>query len=76
MNKFVQIRNLSEGKHRKLKARAAEKGMSISDYVKQLVEHDLKKATWGEIAKRMQSMEPVELGEPAADIVRAIRDEH
>ena len=41
MNKFVQIRSLPEATHRKLKIKAAERGLSISDYVRRLIEQDL-----------------------------------
>lgn len=74
MNKHVQIRNLSEAKHRKLKGRAAERGLSISDYVKQLIDHDLEKLSWDEIARRVKSLPPLALPETSAEMIRRERD--
>jgi antitoxin FitA len=74
MNKHVQIRNLTEAKHRKLKGRAAERGMSISDYVKQLIDYDLEKLSWEEIARRVKSLPPIELPESSAEMIRRERD--
>lgn len=74
MNKHVQIRNLDNSKHRALKGRAAERGMSISDYVKQLIDYDLEKPTWAEIARRVSAMAPIELPETSAEMIRKERD--
>lgn len=38
MNRHVQIREIPEETHRKLKARAAAEGLSMSDYLKRLIE--------------------------------------
>jgi antitoxin FitA len=33
MSKMIQVRNVLDGLHRKLKVRAAEEGVSMSDYI-------------------------------------------
>ena len=33
MSKMIQVRNVPDGLHRKLKVRAAEEGVSLSDYI-------------------------------------------
>ncbi len=76
MNKHVQIRNIAESKHRKLKARAAAQGMTITDYVERLIDRDLAKLTWAEIAERAHTLPPVNMKETSAETVRAVRDEH
>ena len=38
MSKMIQVRNVPDGVHRTLKARAAASGMSLSDYVKRDLE--------------------------------------
>jgi plasmid stability protein len=38
MPKMIQVRNVPDGVHRTLKARAAAAGMSLSDYVKRDLE--------------------------------------
>jgi antitoxin FitA len=76
MNKFVQIRNVPEAKHRKLKARAAERGMSISDYVERLIDRDLQKPSWAEVGAIIETMPTYHSsGETPTETVRAYRDE-
>jgi antitoxin FitA len=74
MNKHVQIRNVPDAKHRKLKARAAERGMTITDYVKQLVDRDLERPTMAELIKRAKTFTQVDIGTSAVDYVREDRD--
>ncbi|MEO0982277.1 MAG: hypothetical protein AAFX03_06460 [Pseudomonadota bacterium] len=74
MNKHIQIREIPEETHRKLKARAAEEGLSMSDYLKRLIERDLKRPRWDEIKARMANMPSVELPESTAEMIRRERD--
>jgi antitoxin FitA len=74
MNKHVQIRNVPDAKHRKLKARAAERGMTITDYVKQLVDRDLERPTMAELIKRAKTFTQVDIGTSAVDYIREDRD--
>jgi antitoxin FitA len=74
MTKIIQIRNVSEKTHRKLKARAASHGMTISNYLMKLIERDLSKPTREEIFARIQSREPVRLSKTAAELIREERD--
>lgn len=74
MNKHVQIREIPEETHRKLKARAASEGLSMSDYLKRLIERDLKRPRWDEIDARMRKMGPIDLPESTAAMIRRERD--
>ncbi|MBY0423971.1 MAG: hypothetical protein K2Q06_16835 [Parvularculaceae bacterium] len=74
MNKHVQIRSLPEATHRQLKSRAAGEGLSISDYLKRLIERDLRKPTWTEFDAKMRKLKPVAPAEPAAQMIRKERD--
>lgn len=74
MNKHVQVRNLKEATHRKLKQRAVSNGETITDYVKRLIEQDLKKPTWEQITRRLQRLEPLRLKETTAEMIRHERD--
>jgi antitoxin FitA len=74
MNKHVQIRNMPEAKHRKLKARAAERGMTITDYVKGLVDRDLDRPTHAELVARAKKLSQVNIGTSSVDFVREDRD--
>lgn len=74
MNKHVQIRDMPEPLHRKLKVRAAERGMSISEYLKRLIDADLKKPSWEEYFRRAEKLKPLDLPESSADLIRRERD--
>lgn len=73
MNKHIQIREIPDETHRKLKARAAAEGMSMSDYLKRLIERDLKRPDWATMVRRMEAMEPLDIS--SAEIVRMVREE-
>jgi plasmid stability protein len=74
MNKHIQIREIPDETHRALKARAAAEGMSMSDYLKRLIEHDLKRPDWASIRARLATMEPIELPVTTAEIIREERE--
>jgi antitoxin FitA len=74
MNTHIQIRNVPDSLHRKLKARAAEKNMTMTDYVKQLLEREIQKPTLAEMTERLRKLPPVITSESAAEIIRRDRD--
>jgi len=74
MNKMIQIRNVSEKTHRKLKVRAAAQGLTISSYLTKLIERDLSRPSREEVFDRLQSREPVRLSKSAAELIRQERD--
>jgi len=72
---MIQIRNVPEALHRRLKARAALKGMSLSDYLQMKLEQIAEKPTLQELAVRIAELPPVDLPEGAAtDAIRKERD--
>ncbi|MEO6195728.1 MAG: hypothetical protein ABIS20_22125 [Thermoanaerobaculia bacterium] len=74
MSVMVQIRNVPDELHRRLKARAALAGMSISEYLLRDLERSLERPTREELLQRLQSLEPVEPREPVALAVAAERE--
>lgn len=50
---MIQIRNVPDDVHRTLKARAAEAGLSLSDYIKRDLERDAAGPTMEELQKRV-----------------------
>jgi len=74
MSVMIQIRNVPDELHRKLKSRAALAGMSLSDYLLREVAQVAERPTMEEVWARIASREPVDLSESAADAVRAERD--
>ena len=74
MSKMIQIRNVPDALHRKLKTRAANNGMSLSDYLLTELREIADLPTMQEIQRRLQSVEPVELPFSAAQLIRQERD--
>ncbi|MGI8660613.1 MAG: FitA-like ribbon-helix-helix domain-containing protein [Thermoleophilaceae bacterium] len=69
----VQVRGLSETAHRRLKARAALDGRSLSEYLRLELEDLAGLPTLEETLDRVAALEPVG-GEPAAEALRAERE--
>jgi plasmid stability protein len=74
MSKMIQIRNVPDGLHRRLKARAALAGMSLSDFLLAEARRLIERPTPAELRARLESRAVVEPAEPAADAVRSERD--
>lgn len=74
MSVMIQIRNVPDALHRKLKARAAEAGTSLSDYLLADLRKAAERPTPEELRERLRARPAVTLPEPAARAVRAERD--
>jgi plasmid stability protein len=70
----LQIRNVPEEIHRRLKSRAAMKDMSMSDCVLREVRKALDRPTRQEILERLQARPLRRLRRNAAALIRAERD--
>ena len=70
---MVQIRNVPAEFHRRLKARAALEGMSMSDYILREVGKALERPTRAEVLERLRSRPLRRLKRTAADVIRAER---
>ena len=71
---MVQIRNVPAEFHRRLKARAAIEGMSMSDYVLREVRKALDRPTRQEILERLRARPVRRLRQSVAGIIRGERD--
>lgn len=71
---MVQIRNVPAEFHRRLKARAAMEGMSMSDYILREVGKSLEHPTRHEVLERLRTRPVRRLTRSAADVIRAERD--
>lgn len=71
---MVQIRNVPSEFHRRLKARAAIEGMSMSDYILREVGKALERPTRQEILDRLRARPVRHLKPRPADVIRAERD--
>jgi plasmid stability protein len=74
MAKMIQMRNVPDDLHRKLKARAALAGMSLSDYLLREVRHIAEKPTMEEMMKRIEKAEAVITRMSPAQILREERE--
>jgi antitoxin FitA len=74
MSKMIQLRNVPDALHRKLKARAAMAGMSLSDYLLAEIREVALKPTMAEMQARLARLEPVNPSISVSDIIRAERD--
>lgn len=72
---MIQIRNVPEDIHRKLKVRAAEAGMSLSDYLLAEIRELAEQPTLEELVTRIRSRPSVEIPESSAAIIRELREE-
>ena len=74
MAKMIQIRNVPDDLHRRLKVRAASEGSTLSDYLLREVNAIADKPTLAELTARLRQQEPVDLGDrTAGEWVRAGR---
>jgi antitoxin FitA len=71
---MVQIRNVPAEFHRRLKARAALEGMSMSDYILREIGKALERPTRAEVLERLRSRPLRRLKRKAADVIRAERE--
>ena len=71
---MVQIRNVPPEFHRRLKARAALEGMSMSDYILREVGKALERPTRAEVLERLRNRPVRRLKRNAADVIRAEHD--
>ena len=74
MPKMIQLRHVPDALHRKLKARAATKGMSLSDYLLLEINEIANLPTMDDWLDELATREPVKLREPSAVTIRKIRE--
>lgn len=74
MSKMVQVRNVPDGLHRKLKSRAAVAGQSLSDYLLSQLGTIAARPTREELLTRLHGRTRVTLKTPAAVVIRAERE--
>jgi plasmid stability protein len=74
MTMMIQIRNVPDNLHRKLKSRAALAGMSLSDYLLKQIRASAVQPTLEELAERLRTRSSVTPSISSADAIRAERD--
>jgi antitoxin FitA len=74
MSKMIHLRNVPDALHRRLKARAARVGMSLSDYLLSEIKEIADKPTLAEMRQILHQREPVSVPIDTARLVRDERD--
>ena len=71
---MIQIRNVPDDFHRRLKSRAALEGMSMSDYILREVGKALEVPTRQEVLDRLRARPVRRLKPSPTEVIRAERD--
>jgi len=74
MSKMIQVRDVPEALHQILKTRAAQEGMSLSDYLKRELQRVAERPSLREWLERTREAIPIVGKTSAAKIVRELRD--
>lgn len=74
MSRMIQIRNVPDTLHRKLKVRAAHAGQTLSDYLRAELERLASRPTREEMLARIHSRKRVTLRTAAATVIREERE--
>lgn len=74
MSTMIQIRNVPDTLHRRLKSRAALAGMSLSDYLLSEIRQVAERPTLDELRARLEQRSEVTPSVAPAQAVRAERD--
>lgn len=72
--KTLQIRNVPDDLHKRLKVRAAQAGISLSELALTELRRSAAQPTLQELLDRIAALPPVTLDPPAADAIRHERD--
>jgi plasmid stability protein len=72
MSKMIQLRNVPDALHRRLKARAALEGMSLSEYLVGEVRRSAERPSLSELRERLARRTPVN---PRVALAQALREE-
>jgi plasmid stability protein len=73
--KMIQVRNVPDQLHSELKARAAKRGIALSDYVLDLIEEDLAVPTLEEGLERVMRLPRPRVPVRGSELVAAARAE-
>ena len=74
MSKMVQIRNVPDDVHRKLKVRAAQEGTTLSDFLLAEIRAAAEKPSMTELLERLAYQPPFDPEVSSAELIRRDRD--
>ena len=70
MSSMLQVRNVPADVHRTLKARAASRGLALSDYALEVLMREVARPTPDEMLRRFRALASVSARESASSLVR------
>lgn len=71
--RMIQVRSVPERLHRELTKRARALGLTLTDYIQRLLEREVARPPAHEVFERIAKRSPVDLGRPAAELIREER---
>lgn len=73
MGKMIQVRNVSAKLHAELSRRARKSGLSLTEYIENVLEREVSRPPMDELLGRIESRPAVDIREPIADLIRRER---
>jgi antitoxin FitA len=73
MSKMIQVRNVPDRLHKELVRRAKARGMTLSDFIEDLLEREVERPPAEEVFERIRQQPRVKLPRPAAEYIREER---
>ncbi len=72
---MIQVRNVPDKLHRELIRRAKAAGLSLTDYIQGVLEHEVSRPPAAEVFARIARRSPVETARNSAELLREERRE-
>jgi plasmid stability protein len=73
MSKLLQVRHLPDALHRRLKVRAAQRGLTLSDYVLSILRRADAEPSIDEWLETLRTQPQTELSSTPAELIRSAR---
>lgn len=73
MGKMIQVRNVRAKVHAELTRRARKKGLSLTQYIENILEREVERRPLEELLDRIESRPAIDIGEPIAELIRRER---
>lgn len=71
---MIQVRNVPENLHRELVHRARRRGLTLTDFIQQILEREVARPLAEDVMARLESRDPVEVDVPIAELIRTERE--
>lgn len=75
MPRMLQVRDVPDDLHRELVRRAKKRGQTLTDFVQGILEREVARPPAEEVFERIRRLPRVDIGRPAADVIREEREE-